>query len=129
MKVFTFKYESNPRKSALVHMKKAIATGTPDIKDDEMVCDSFETMLKLISKSRFEVFAAVVEKKPGSLYELAQHLKKDQANVLKDARALESLGLIRLKPVKEGAREKLTPEALYDKIVFEFEPKRSAKVG
>ena len=129
MKVFTFRYESNPRKKAMERMKKVIATGVPDIRNDELVCDSFETMLKLISKSRFEVFAAVVEYKPGSLYELAQHLKKDQANVLKDARALEALGLIRLKSVKEGAREKLTPEALYDKIVFEFEPKRSAKVG
>jgi predicted transcriptional regulator len=129
MKIFTFRYESNPRKKAMERMKKVIATGVPDIRNDELVCDSFETMLKLISKSRFEVFAAIVEHKPASLYELAGYLKKDQANVLKDARALESLGLIRLKPIKEGGREKLTPQALYDKIVFEFEPKRASKAG
>lgn len=129
MKVFTFKYESNPRKKALERMKKAISTQVPDIRDNEMICDSLETMLKLMSKSRFEVFAAIVEHKPNSLYELAQQLKKDQANVLKDAKVLESLELIRLVPIKDGAREKLKPEALYDKIIFEFEPKHAAKVG
>ena len=94
-----------------------------------MVCDSLGTLLKLISEVRFDLFAAIIEHRPTSLFELAQHLEKDQADVLKEARALESLGLIRLKTVKEGAREMLTPEAFYDKIIFEFEPKRSVEVG
>jgi predicted transcriptional regulator len=103
-------------------MKRAIRTGVPDIRDDEMICDSMASMLKLMSKSRFEVFAAIVEHRPESLNELARVMDKDPGNVLKDAKALEGLGLIRLVPVK-SARERLKPQALYDKIVFEFQPK------
>jgi predicted transcriptional regulator len=126
MKVFKFRYERNPKKSALEAMKHAIATGHADVRDDEMICDSMDAMLKLMSKSRFEVFAAIVEQKPDSLYELAKSLKKDAGNVLRDARALEALGLIKLLPFKDGDRERLTPHALYEKIVFEFEPKKLA---
>lgn len=127
MKVFTFRYQRNPKKSVLSAMKRAIRTGVPDVRDDEMICDSMASMLKLMSKSRFEVFAAIVEHKPGSLNELARALEKDPGNVLRDAKSLEALGLIRLVPVK-GERERLKPDALFDKIVFEFEPK-AARTG
>lgn len=129
MKVFTFRYDANPRKNAFARMQKAIATGKPEIKEHEVACDGLDAMLKLMSKSRFEVFAAIVEKRPDSLYALAQSLEKDQGNVLKDAKALEALGLIELVTVKEGNREKLRPKALYDKIIFEFEPKKAAAAG
>ena len=126
MKIFTFRYERSPRKSALEAMKRAIATGHIDVRDDEMACDSMDAMLKLMSKSRFEMFAAIVEHKPNSLYELAKVLGKDPGNVLRDSKTLESLGLIKLVALKDGDREKLKPQALYDKIVFEFEPKKLA---
>lgn len=126
MKVFTFRYEKNPGKSALEAMKRAIKTGEADIRDDELVCDSMDAMLKLMSKSRFDVFAAIMERKPRSLYELAKVLNKDAGNVLRDAKVLESLGLIKLVTTKDGDRERLRPQALYDKIVFEFEPKKMA---
>ncbi|MBI4402644.1 MAG: hypothetical protein HY537_00695 [Deltaproteobacteria bacterium] len=129
MKVFTFRYESNPTRKAFARMRKAIETGIPDIHEDEIVCDSLDSMLKLMSKSRFEVFAGIVEHRPESLYELAKSLSKDQGNVLKEVKALEALGLISLTPSKEGERERLKPKALYDKIIFEFEPKKAAKTG
>lgn len=129
MKIFTFRYESNPTRKAFARMRKAIETGIPDIHEDEIVCDSLDSMLKLMSKSRFEVFAGIVEHRPKSLYELAKSLDKDQGNVLKEAKALEALGLISLTPSKEGERERLKPKALYDKIIFEFEPKKAAKTG
>ena len=129
MKVFTFRYDPNPRKNAFARMQKAIETGIPDIRRDEIACDGLASMLKLMSKSRFEVFAAILETHPDSLYALALSLKKDQANVLKDAKSLEALGLIKLEPMKDGNREKYRPKALYDKIVFEFEPKKKAAAG
>jgi predicted transcriptional regulator len=46
-------------------------------------------MLDVVSKSRFETFAAIVEHKPKSLYELAKVLDKDQSQVLRDTRLLE----------------------------------------
>src|SRR5580658_1799249 len=119
MKVFTFRYQKNPKKSALLAMKRALRTGVPDVRDDEMVCDSMASMLKLMSKRRFEVFAAIVENKPGSLNELARVMDKDTGNVLRDAKALEGLGLIKLVQAR-GNRTLLKPEALFDKIVFEF---------
>jgi predicted transcriptional regulator len=126
MKIFTFFYEKNPKKSAIEAMKKVLKTGKSDIRDDELICDSMDAMLKIMSKSRFDVFAAIVEHRPDSLYELAKSLGKDAGNVLRDAKALESLGLIKLIQAKDGDRERLKPEALYDKIVFEFEPKKIA---
>lgn len=123
MKIFTFRYEKYPSKSAFKRMKEAVTSGIRSIRMNELVCDSLEAMLKVMSKARFEVFVAIVEQKPSSLYELATMLNKDQANVLKEAKALEALKLIRLIPLREGNREKLKPEALYDKVVFEFEPK------
>ncbi len=124
MKTFTFKYEKNPKKSALLAMQKAIQTGNADIRDHEMVCDGLDSMLKLMSKSRFDVFAAIVENRPHSIYDLAKSLEKDQGNVLRDVKALESLGLIKLKPMKNGARGKFKPLPLYDRVIFEFEPKK-----
>ncbi len=123
MKIFTFRYEKKPKKSALAAMRNAVKTGKPDIQGDELVCDSMDAMLKIMSKARFEVFTAVVEGKPDSLYELAEILGKDHANVLRDVKSLESLGLIKLVSLKDGGRERFKPESLYDKIVTEFQPK------
>ncbi|TVQ77822.1 MAG: hypothetical protein EA369_08530 [Bradymonadales bacterium] len=124
MKTFTFRFKHNPKAVAFDKLKEVMTTGKPYVRGNEMLCDSLDTMMKLISKSRFEVFAGIVEHKPSSLYELADVLSKDQANVLRDAKALESLGLIKLKSVKDGKRERFQPKALYDKIIFEFEPKQ-----
>ena len=120
MKVFTFRYQKGIRKKVLSEMKEVIRTGRPQIHDNEMFCDSVESLLKCISKSRMEAFLAIIEHKPDSVYELAQALGKDQANVLKDAKALESMGLIELQPVKDGSRERLKPKALYDSIAVEM---------
>ena len=109
MKIFTVRYEKNPKKSALEAMKRAIETSTPDIKGDELICDSMEAMLKVMTRSRFEAFAAIVENRPDSIYELAKALDKDQGNVLRDVKALESLGLVKLKVAKDGEREKRIP--------------------
>ena len=127
MKIFTFRYEKNPKKSALAAMRNAAKTGKPDVRDNELICDSMDAMLKIMSKARFEVFAAIVEHKPDSLYELAEILGKDNANVLRDVKSLETLGLIKLVSVKDGERERFKPESLYDKIVLEFQPKKLAK--
>jgi predicted transcriptional regulator len=129
MKTFTFRYEEKPLKKAFARMRKVIESGVPDIRDDEMVCDSLQSMLDVMSKSRFETFAAIVEHRPNSLYELAKVLEKDQSQVLRDARLLEGLGLVSLEPAQEGGRERLKPKALYDRITFEFHPKKAAKAG
>ncbi len=126
MKIFTVRYLKNPKKSVLEAMKRAIETGVPDVKGDELICDSMEAMLKIMTRSRFEAFAAIVENHPHSVYELAKALDKDQGNVQRDVKALEQLGLVKLKSVKDGDRERLMPVPQYEKIVLEFEPKKVA---
>ena len=120
MKVFTFRYQKGIRKKVLSEMKEVMRTGRPKVHNNEMLCDSVESLLQCISKSRMEAFLAIIEHKPESVYELAQALGKDQANVLKDAKALEGMGLIELKPVKDGNRERLKPKPLFDAVVVEM---------
>jgi predicted transcriptional regulator len=129
MKTFTFRYDPHPRKSAMSSIQKSIKTGAIDIDQDSITCKSMDDMMKLMTKSRFQVFAAIVEKTPESLTELANILEKDLGNVLRDAKVLESLGLIKLKKSPGRRGEKVKPFALYQRIVFECEPKKEREAG
>lgn len=124
MKTFTFRYDSHPRKSAMTSIQKSLRTGDIDIERDSIACKSMDDMMKLMTKTRFQVFTAIVEKAPGSLTELADVLKKDLGNVLRDAKVLQSLGLIELQKSPGRRGEKIKPVALYQRIVFECEPKK-----
>jgi predicted transcriptional regulator len=120
VKTFTIKIEKNPDESAFKRLKRAIKTHIPDVHPDELLCDSLDSALSVFSKSKFEVFAGVLNSKPDSVAALAKVLDKDQANVLRDARALEALGLIKLVEEKDGDRTRLRPATLYNKIIFDF---------
>lgn len=58
-------------------------------------------------------------KKPNSLTELAKLLNKDYGNVWRDAKILESMGIIELQKEKQGVK----PVALYERIVFDLSVK------
>ena len=123
MKVFTLRYEKNIAKNAMLRMQDTVKTGIPYIKKDELTCDSYESMNRLLSIARLDIFVAIVEQRPESMYALAQILGKDQSQVLRDAKILEEIGVIKLVSVMDGNREKMKPQPLYDKIVFEVTPK------
>jgi predicted transcriptional regulator len=110
-------------------IQKSLKTGTIDIDQDSIACKSMDDMMKLMTKSRFQVFAAIVEKTPESLTELADILEKDLGNVLRDAKVLESLGLIELNKSPGRRGEKVKPHALYQRIIFECEPKKERRAG
>jgi predicted transcriptional regulator len=124
MKTLTFKYDPHPRKTALEAMAKAQKIDRGEIQKDEISCRSMEEMMKVMTKTRFQIFTAVLETSPNSLTELAEVLGKDLGNVMKDIKVLESLGLIELERSKGKHGEKVKPVALYDRIIFECEPKR-----
>ena len=110
MKTFTFRYDPHPRKSAMVSVQRSLKTGGVEIECDSIACKSMDDMMRLITKARFHVFTAIVERAPDSLTELADILGKDLGNVFRDAKVLESLGLIELQ--KSPCRgEKLKPVA------------------
>lgn len=129
MKTFTFRYDPHPRKSAMSSIQKSLKMGVIDIDQDSIACKSMDDMMKLMTKTRFQVFAAIVEKTPESLTELADVLEKDLGNVLRDAKVLESLGLIELRKSPGRRGEKVKPLALYQRIVFECEPKKEREAG
>jgi predicted transcriptional regulator len=129
MKTFTFRYDPHPRKSALSSIQQTLRTGKAEIEKDSISCRSMEEMIKIMTKSRFQVFTTLVEKSPESLTELAKNLGKDLGNVLRDAKILESIGLISLKRAPGRRGEKIKPFALYDRILFECEPKPEKKVS
>jgi predicted transcriptional regulator len=120
MKTFTIKIDENSGKSAFKHLKRAIKTRIPYVRPDELLCDTLDSALSVLSKSKFEVFAGVLNFKPDSIAALAKALDKDQANVLRDIRALEALGLIKLVAEKDGDRTRFRPATLYNKIIFDF---------
>jgi predicted transcriptional regulator len=81
MKMFTFKYKKNLNSFALSEMKNAIATGKPSLHPDILFFDQLEDLMRSASKARLELFECIIEKKPQSLYELAQAIQKDQSYV------------------------------------------------
>ena len=129
MKTFTFRYDPTPRKSAMTSVARSLKTGAVDIEPDSIACRSMEDMMKLMTKARFQVFTAIVEKSPESMTELADILKKDLGNVLRDAKVLESLGLIALRKFPGRRGEKVKPAALFERVVFECEPKREREAS
>lgn len=129
MKTFTFRYDPHPRKSAMASIQKSIKSGAKDIERDSIACKSMDDMMKLMTKTRFQVFTAIVEKAPTSLTELADILDKDLGNVVRDVKVLESLGLIELQKSPGRRREKVKPVALYDRIIFECEPKKEQEAS
>ncbi|MCM2324226.1 MAG: hypothetical protein NDJ90_13295 [Oligoflexia bacterium] len=97
MKTFTFRYDPHPARSGIEGIRKAIKTGKGEIQDDSITCSSYEEMVRLMTQSRAEAFAAILQQEQASINELAQILGKDVGNVQRDVTALESLGLIELK--------------------------------
>jgi predicted transcriptional regulator len=125
MKTFTFKFVY--REPSLGRMLlQAAESGITQIYPDEMVCTDLKALLQIATESRLELFGTILREKPSSLYELAETVNKSQSYVLKEARILESLGLIRLVKEQDGGRERFRPEALYSKIVIDcgFEKKK-----
>lgn len=126
MKTFTFRYI--PSEPSIGSRLRDAIKGTPYVRPDELVTTDLKSLLQIASESRLGIFGAILREKPLSIYELAEKVGKSQPYVLKEARVLEALGLIRLNREFDGGRERIRPEALYSKIVIDcgFEEKKEA---
>jgi predicted transcriptional regulator len=129
LKTFTFKLHRSPIKKMMSELRQAARTKVPLIHDDEMLCDSAESMSEAISKSKLSLFAAIVEHKPKSIRELAKIVNKDVANVFRDAKGLELIGLIDMVPDKASGQKTARPVAKFDKILFDLNATRKASSG
>jgi predicted transcriptional regulator len=121
MKTFTFRYDPTATPDDLfARVERAATKGIVDIRKDETSSNSIHAILSSMTEGRLQVFYAIADQKPTSMYQLAQLLKRDQANVLRDLKSLEAMKLVKLVEEKDGDRERLRPVANYDRIVFDF---------
>lgn len=121
MKTFTFRYNPQATPDDLFgRLHQAVKSGVSDIRKDEMSSNSIHAILSAMTEGRLQVFYAIADSKPISMYQLAQVLKRDQANVLRDVKTLEAMRLVNLVSEKDGERERQRPVANYDRIVFDF---------
>lgn len=130
MKTFTFRYDPTATPTHLfadvARSAKSGATHARAIRKDEMSSNSIHAILAVMTEGRLQVFYTIADHQPASLNQLAQILKRDQANVLRDVRTLEAMKLVTLLTEKDGERERLRPVVNYDRIVFDFGAARDA---
>lgn len=121
MKTFTFRYDPKATPNDMfARLQKAAKTRVPDIQRHELSSNSISALLGTMTAVRLQLFYTIADQHPDSMYHLAQILKRDSANVIRDVKALEGIGLIKLLPEKDGERERLRPVTVYDRIVFDF---------
>jgi len=117
VKTFTFKYDPNfSLKRMGEEIKEAVRTGKPSVHPDRIRYADIEDIMKEMSSTRLKLFSCLVTKKPQSLYQLAQLLSRDYANVWGEAKSLAQMGIIKLE--KENGR--IRPIPLYERVVFDF---------
>lgn len=121
MKTFTFRYDpKSSLKTVFSRLEKAAKSRVADVRKNEISSNSIDAILSTMTAGRIQLFYAVADQRPESMYGLAQLVNRDPANVLRDVKVLEGLGLVRLAAEKVGERERLRPVALYDRLVFDF---------
>ncbi|PWU22474.1 MAG: hypothetical protein C5B49_00545 [Bdellovibrio sp.] len=80
-----FRYDPKATPDDLfARVSRAAKTGVADIRRDEMSSNSTHAILSAMTEARLQVFYAIADHQPSSMYQLAQNLKRDQANVLRD---------------------------------------------
>ena len=120
-KTFTFKYDPELTPGGMfADFWQAVDGKQRLVKPHEISSPHIEVLLDSINKNRWEIFNTLVAKKPNSLTELAKLLNKDYGNVWRDAKILESMGIIKLKKEKQEVK----PIALYERIVFDLSARR-----
>lgn len=121
MMTYTFRYDSTATPDDLfASVRRAAKTGVPDVRENETSSNSIHAILSSMTEARLKLFYVIVDQRPNSVYQLAQLVSRDHANVPRDVKALEMMGLIRLVSEKNGEGERLRPVASYDRIVFDF---------
>lgn len=118
MKIKRVKIGIRRLEEGLKHFAKvarAIERGEAVKKERGVYFENLETIRKILTDRRLEILKVIKEKKPSSVYQLAQILKRDLKNVSEDLRLLEQCGLVSLKKSKTD-RERITPTVNYDAI-------------
>ena len=78
-----------------------------------MVFNSVADYQRFMTEQKLTLLAAIIKNKPSSIYQLAQLVDRDFANVQRDCVALSGMGFIKLVDAKDSKSSK-TPKLTYD---------------
>jgi predicted transcriptional regulator len=77
-------------------VKTALKKGKPSIgRKDTLIFNSVADYQKFMTEQKLTILVAILNRKPASIYQLAQLVDRDFANVQRDCTALEAMGFIR----------------------------------
>ena len=78
-------------------VRAALRKGRPSLaRKDTLVFNSVADYQKFMTEQKLAILVAILNKKPSSIYKLAQFVDRDFANVQRDCTALEAMGFVRL---------------------------------
>jgi len=98
---------------------KALEGGRRVARHEGVYFTSIQAARNLLTRNRLALLRAIRTTHPGSIYELAQTVRRDLKNVQEDLRILEEYGLIRMIPAsRAGKRRVKIPEARFDEIAL-----------
>lgn len=106
LKVLTVEFQS--LEDGLEELGRAIENDETLIQsEDYLYFDSRKDFRKDMSLHRIEILSVISSNSPGSVYELAKMLEREQPNVQKDCRFLEFLGFLHLVDSGNSRRSKI----------------------
>ena len=85
---------------------------------------STESFAKVLSAGNRELLRVIAEKTPGSLDELAQLTGRAKSNLSRTLKTMEGYGLVRL---ERGARGRITPKIVHDRVELDLPLTRSKR--
>ena len=85
---------------------------------------STESFAKVLSAGNRELLRIIAEKTPGSLDELAQLTGRAKSNLSRTLKTMEGYGLVRL---ERGARGRITPKIVHDRVELDLPLTRSKR--
>lgn len=101
--VIQFESWSDFKERASAALKKHKSSIAPETR---LTFASVTDYQKFMTEQKIAILAAIIHKKPSSIYQLAQFVERDFANVQRDCTALEAMGFIRLEDVGDAKKSK-----------------------
>jgi predicted transcriptional regulator len=118
MKTLTLCYRKYGKEVLLDTLKDAM-NGKGNIEQDIIYFNDLGAMYKFLSPARAELLSVIRKEQPGSIYDLAQKMHKDQGYISKEIKFLHQLGVLDLVADESGSRQKLIPVVKFDRVVFD----------
>jgi predicted transcriptional regulator len=98
---------------------KKLEAGKGVKKEEGIYFESVDAMRSVLTNKRLLILKTIKEKEPGSVYELAKLLNRDQKNISQDIKLLAEVGLVTLEKT-EKEKKRIIPHVDYSKILLEI---------